>query len=60
MKSSSGVDIDREPIYISTLVTDEDGSLKIKQNEEFTDSKVYLDMFKAAAEAKANSTSLAA
>ena len=54
------MDIDRESIYISTLVIDEDGSLKIKQNEEFTDSKVYLDMFKAAAEAKANSTSLAA
>jgi hypothetical protein len=54
------VDVDRESIYITTLVTDEDGNLKIKQSEEFTDSKAYLDLFNAAAEAKAGGASLAA
>lgn len=60
MKISSGVDADRESIYIISLVTDEDGNLKIKRFEEFTDSKAYIDLFKAAAEAKANSASFAA
>ena len=39
------------------LATDEDGILKIKQTEEFTDSKAYLDFFKAVAEAKAKKES---
>ena len=41
-------------ILISHIVTDEDGSLKVKQLDEFTDSKGYLDSSKAIAEAKAN------
>ena len=46
--------MNRELIFIVHIVTDEDGSLlKIKQVEEFTDSKAYLDFFKAVAEAKA-------
>lgn len=43
----------REMIFIAHVVTDDsDGNLKIKQLDEFTDSKTYLDFFKAAAEAK--------
>ena len=44
----------RESIMVGQIVTDEDGSLKIKRIEEFTDSKSYLEFFKALAEAKAN------
>ena len=40
-------------ILITQIVTDEDGSLKIKELEEFTDSKAYLDFFEAVAVAKA-------
>ena len=43
----------RESIFIGHIVTDEDGSLKIKQIEEFTDSKGYLDYIQAVAAAKA-------
>lgn len=43
----------REVIWTGHIVTDEDGSLKFKQVEEFTDSKTYLDFFKAVVEAKA-------
>jgi hypothetical protein len=43
----------REMILISYIVTDEDGSLKVKQLDEFTDSKANLDFFKDVAEAKA-------
>ena len=35
------------------FVTDDDGSLKIKHIDEFTDSKVYSSVYKALAEAKA-------
>ena len=52
MRTLSGVDLDRESLYIAYIGTDEDGSLKIMQIDEFTDSQVYLDLFKAAAEAK--------
>jgi hypothetical protein len=38
---------------IRQIVTDEDGSLKIKRIEEFTDSKSYLDLLKALGEARA-------
>lgn len=41
-----------EMILISYTVTDEDGSLKIKQFENFADSKTYSDLFKTVAEAK--------
>lgn len=44
--------MNREMILIAQIVTDEDGSLKVKQLEEFTDSKAYLDFFKAIAAAK--------
>lgn len=43
----------RESIFIGHIVTDEDGSLKIKQIEEFTDSKAYLDYIQAIEAAKA-------
>ena len=43
----------RESIFIKHIVTDEDGSLKIKAAEEFTDSKAYLDAIQAVAAAKA-------
>lgn len=41
-------------IWIANIVTDEDGNLKVKQVEEFTDSKAYLDFFKVLEEAKIN------
>lgn len=51
--TSIGVEMVRESIMIGQIVTDEDGSLKIKRIEEFTDSKSYLDLLKALGEAKA-------
>ena len=44
----------REMIVTSHIISDEDGSLKVKQLDEFADSKAYLDLSKAIAEAKAN------
>jgi hypothetical protein len=44
----------REMILIVGIAPDEDGSLKIKTLEEFTDSKAYHDFFQAVAVAKAN------
>ena len=41
-----------EAINILHIVTDEDGSLKIKKIEEFIDSKSYLDSVQAFAAAK--------
>ena len=52
-KTSIGVEMSRESIFIGHVVTDEDGSLKLKQVEEFTDSKTYLDFTQAIAEARA-------
>jgi len=52
-KTSIGVEMNRESIFIAHIVTDEDGSLKIKQMEDFTDSKAYLDFIQAVAEARA-------
>ena len=46
--------MNREMILIAHIVTDEGGNLKIKEIEEFTDSKAYLDFFKAVAAAKAD------
>ena len=46
-KTSVGVDATLESIYISHIVTDEDGSLKIKQVEEFTDSKAFVEFIQA-------------
>ena len=48
-----GIDTKCEALYIVHFVTDDDGSLKIKQIDEFKDSKVYPGVHKALAEAKA-------
>lgn len=48
-----GVEMIREMILIVHIVPDEDGSLKIKTLEEFTDSKGYLDFMNAIAIAQA-------
>jgi hypothetical protein len=50
-KTSIGVERNSEAIFIIDIVTDEDGSLKIKKFEEFTDSKSYLDFAQAIAAA---------
>lgn len=47
------MNMNREMIWIGHIVTDEDGSLKIKKIEEFTDSKAFVEFFGAVAEAKA-------
>lgn len=52
-KTSIGVDIHRESIFIAHIVTDEDGSLKIKKIEDFTDSKAHSDVLQATAAAEA-------
>lgn len=54
MKTSIGVETIRESIHIIQIVTDEDGTLKIKQVEDFTDSKAHLDFVQDIAAAKAN------
>lgn len=53
VRTTVGVELTREMILIAHIVTDEDGNLKIKQLDEFTDSKAYLDFFKAVAGAGA-------
>ena len=53
MKTSVGVEMNRESIFIAHIATDEDGSLKVKQIEDFTDSKAYLDFVHAFAAEKA-------
>jgi len=45
--------MNRESIFIGHIVTDEDGNLKIRHIEEFTDSKAHLDFNQAIAAAKA-------
>jgi hypothetical protein len=50
-ETSIGVEWARESIAIVHIVTDEDGSLKIKRIEEFTDSKLELDFAQAIAAA---------
>jgi len=52
-KNPHGVKTLRESIYI-IHVTDKDGDLKIKQIEEFTDSKTYLEVIKSFEAMKAN------
>lgn len=54
VKTSIGVETIRESIYIMQIVTDEDGTLKLKQSEDFTDSKAYLDFIQDITAAKAN------
>jgi hypothetical protein len=50
--SIAGVERTRESTFIIQIVSDEDGSLKIKQIEEFTDSKAELDLVQAIAAAR--------
>ena len=49
-----GIEMNYEAINMVDIVTDDDGSLKIKQVEEFIDSKTFLDSMEAmqAAQAK--------
>ena len=54
LENPYGLDTTCEAIYISHFVTDDDGSLKLKQIEEFTDSKVYSGIHKSLAEASAS------
>lgn len=54
------MDVEQESIYITHIVTDEDGSLKIVLLEVFADSQVYVDLFRVAAEAKAKEQNYAA
>ena len=50
--TSVGVEMIRESILTGHTVTDDDGSLKLKQIEEFTDSKAFLDFVQAVTAAK--------
>lgn len=47
-----GVNVFREAIVIATIVTDNDGGLKIKRIEEFIDSKGHLEAMRALEAAK--------
>jgi len=60
--SSIGTEVIFEMVVTAEIVTDDDGSLKVKRIDEFTDSKAYLDFFKAveAAKAREHSASFAA
>ncbi|KAF9782946.1 hypothetical protein BJ322DRAFT_1022463 [Thelephora terrestris] len=53
VNTAIGVQFNREMILIAHAAPDDDGSLKLKQVEEFTDSQAYLDFFKAVTAAKA-------
>ena len=53
VKTSIETERNRETITIAHIVTDEDGSLKIKQVEEFVDTKDELDFYQALAAARA-------
>ena len=44
MKNSAGLDTAHESIFIVHIVTDDDGSLKIMEIDDFRDSKVYLEL----------------
>ena len=52
-KTSVGVEMIRESILTGHIVTDEDGNLKLKQIEEFTDSKSFVDFVQAVTAARA-------
>jgi len=47
VKNPYGLNTIRESIFITHIVTDDDGSLKVKQFDEFTDPIAYLEMRKA-------------
>ena len=46
-KTTFGVELNREAILIAHIVTDDNGSLKIKKIEEFVDSKSLLESVQA-------------
>ena len=46
-----GLETAHESLFIVHIVTDDDGSLKIKQLEDFRDSKTYLELRKSMEEA---------
>ena len=52
-KTSTGIENNRESMFIVHIATDKDGSLKLKQFEDFTDSKAELDYVQALAAARA-------
>jgi hypothetical protein len=52
-KTSTGIENLRESMFIVHIVTDKDGSLKLKQFEDFTDSKAELDYVQAIAATRA-------
>ena len=47
MKTKFGASPPYESIVIATIVTDDDGALKIGQIEEFIDSKIRFEQMKA-------------
>ena len=49
--TSVGVEMIHESIFIADIFTHEDGSLKVKRLEEFTDSKAEYDFVQAMAAA---------
>jgi hypothetical protein len=51
VKTSIGVEMVHESIFIADIVTDEDRSLKVKRLEGFSDSKAELDFVQAMAAA---------
>ncbi len=51
MKNTVGLETAHESLFIVHIVTDDDGSLKIKQLEDFRDSKTYLELRKSMEEA---------
>ena len=53
IKTKFGVETTRESFFVEHVVTDADGSLKVKETEEFTDSKTQLEFLQEFAAAKA-------
>ena len=47
MGNSVGLETTHESVFIVHIVTDDDGSLKVKQVEEFRDSKTFIDIRKS-------------
>lgn len=44
VKNTAGIETKHESLFTVHIVTDEDGSLKIKQLDDFRDSKAYLEL----------------
>ena len=59
VKTSVGVEIDSESMFIITFTTDDDGVLKMKQIEGFADSQGQFEFAKAVAEARADRKNVA-